>query len=350
MNLTREHFRAMIFYDFKSHLTPKQCEERLRNAFGEEAPSKATIYNWYNEYKRDRYFLSDEFREGRPRTAVTDENIAAVRAMLEEDRRTSYECIRATLGIGMSQIQTILHQYLDVRKLCCRWIPHKLTSDQKVQRVEWCRETLEKFNGGTSNLVWNIVTGDESWIYCYEPEKKSQSAQWVFRTEPNPTKIRRIRSAGKKMIASFFSKTGHIATIALEDKRTVTANWYTNVCLPQIFEKVREKRPNGKIILHHDNASSHTARTTIEYLETLKVSTMKPPPYSPDLAPCDFFLFPKIKDKMRGITFSSSDEAVEQYKNLVSEVSLEEWHHCFKEWFHRMQKCINIKGEYFEKQ
>lgn len=77
---------------------------------------------------------------------------------------------------------------------------------------------------------------------------------------------------------------------------------------------------------------------------------MKPPPYSPDLAPCDFFLFPKIKDKMRGITFLSSDEAVEYYKNLVSTVSQEEWHHCFKVWFHRMKKCIDVKGEYFEKQ
>jgi hypothetical protein len=70
----------MIFYDFKLSLTPKQCEDRLRNAFCEKAPSKATIYNWYSEFKRDRFFLRDEFRERGPRTAVADENIAAVRA------------------------------------------------------------------------------------------------------------------------------------------------------------------------------------------------------------------------------------------------------------------------------
>jgi hypothetical protein len=85
--------------------------------------------------------------------------------VLEEDRRTFYEFIRATLGIGMSQIQNILLEQLDVRKFCCRWIPHKLTLHQKEQRIEWRRKTLKKFQSGTSNLVWNIVTGDESWIY-----------------------------------------------------------------------------------------------------------------------------------------------------------------------------------------
>jgi histone-lysine N-methyltransferase SETMAR len=129
MNLTREHFRVMIFYDFKLSLTPKQCEDRL-------APSKATIYNWYREFKKGRVFLRDEFGEGGPRTAVADENIAAVRAMLEEVRRTSYEFIRATLIIGMSQIQNILHQQLDVKNFCYRWIPHKVTPDEKEQRIE----------------------------------------------------------------------------------------------------------------------------------------------------------------------------------------------------------------------
>lgn len=162
MNLTREHFRAMIFYDFKSSLTPKQCGDRLRNAFGEEAPSNATIYNWYSEFKRDRFFLGDEFREGRPRTAVTDENIAAVRAMLEEDRRISYEFIRATLSIGMSQIQNILHQQLDVRKLYCdgfhiNGLPIKKNNVLNDAEKLWKNSKAALQNWfGISSLVMNL--------------------------------------------------------------------------------------------------------------------------------------------------------------------------------------------------
>jgi len=74
------------------------------------------------------------------------------------------------------------------------------------------------------------------------------------------------------------------------------------------------------------------------------------PPYSPDLAPNDFFLFPHIKKKMRGQRFSCPEDAVEAFKNHVLEVSQSEWKKCFDNWFERMQKCINQAGEYFEKQ
>src|SRR5436190_13198683 len=109
MNLSREHFRAMIFYDFKKSLTPLQCFGSLNSVFGDEAPSQRTIYEWYADFKRGRVELCDESREGRPATAVTPENIDAVRNLLQEDHRTIYREIKAHLGIGMTQIKTIIH-------------------------------------------------------------------------------------------------------------------------------------------------------------------------------------------------------------------------------------------------
>ena len=73
-------------------------------------------------------------------------------------------------------------------------------------------------------------------------------------------------------------------------------------------------------------------------------------PYSPDLSPNDFFLFPFVKNKMRGQRFSTPEEAVEAFKAHVLEIPASEWKRCFKNWFERMQKCVNLKGEYFEKQ
>ena len=74
------------------------------------------------------------------------------------------------------------------------------------------------------------------------------------------------------------------------------------------------------------------------------------PPYSPDLAPNDFFLFPTIKNKLRGQRFTSTEEAVNVFKNNVLRVLPLEWKNCFDKWFERMQKCIDLKGKYFEKQ
>ncbi|GBP48952.1 Mariner Mos1 transposase [Eumeta japonica] len=77
----------------------------------------------------------------------------------------------------MSQVYKSLHGHLEVRKLCIRWIPHNLTEAQKLRRVNWCCEMMLRFAGGYSNSVYDVVTGDESWIYCYDPETKRRFAQ-----------------------------------------------------------------------------------------------------------------------------------------------------------------------------
>lgn len=350
MEFSRRDFRVMIWYDWKSKLSAQECHNRVRSAVGERAPDVSTVRNWYREFQRGRTSLDDEFRGGRPTTAVTPENIDAIREMIAENSRITYNDIRASIGIGMTQIHKILHEHLGVAKRCARWIPHNLKEEEKQERVNWCLKMIKKFNQGQSKAVYDIITGDETWIYCYEPESKRQSAQWIFPDEALPTKVKRTRSAGKQMVASFFGRTGHVATVALPLKSTVNAEWYTTICLPEVFRKVREKRPEGNILLHHDNARPHIANRTTEYLAKLRVELLGAPTYSPDLSPCDFFLFPTIKDRMRGLRFDSAEAAVEAYEQLVSEVPPERWSQCFQDWFRRMQKCIDCHGEYFEKQ
>ncbi|KAG7308967.1 hypothetical protein JYU34_004823 [Plutella xylostella] len=350
MELTREHFRAKIFHNFRRGLSQEQCLAELVSIYKLEAPSKTTIYRWYSEFRRGRSSLTTVPSTGRPKTAVTQDNIDAVRQLIKEDRHVTYEQIRASLSIGMTAIQTILHEKLGVKKLVSRWVPHRLTEEQKSARVNWCRSALQRFNGGSSNAVYNIVSGDESWIYSYEPERKHQSAVWVFEGEVKPTKVIRSRSVSKKMVASFVSKTGHVATIPLQEQRTVTADWYTTVCLPEVVRELRKTNPNRRIILHHDNASSHTARKTRTFLNMENVELMDHPPYSPDLSPNDYFTFPRIKDMLRGQRFSGPEEAVEAYKSAVLTVSTSDWNYCFNDWFNRMKKCIECHGDYFEKQ
>lgn len=350
MELTREHFRAIIFHNFRRGLSRQECIDELKSLYGDEAPSYSTVKNWFNEFNRGRRSLNDEFRGGRPKSAVVPENIDAVRELIVQDRHVTYREIEASLGISTTSIHSILHEHLAVKKVCCRWIPHNLTIAQKKARVDWCKEMLKKFDRGASKDVYKIVTGDESWIYAYEPETKQQSTVWVFEDEPNPTKVVRARSTSKQMVACFFGKTGHVATVPLEQRRTVNSEWYTTICLPEVFGEIRKANKRRRIIVHHDNASSHTSAQTSAFLTGQNVELMSHPPYSPDLAPNDFFLFPHIKKKMRGERFSSPEDAVEAFKNHVLEVSQSEWKKCFDNWFERMQKCINQAGEYFEKQ
>ncbi|XP_025154440.1 histone-lysine N-methyltransferase SETMAR-like [Harpegnathos saltator] len=308
MELSREHFRAIIFYNFRRGLSQQQCIDELNSTFGDEAPSKTTIYRWYTEFNRGRSSLSDEFREGRPKSVVVPENIDAVREVILQDRHVTYREIEASLGISGTSIHSILHEHLAVKK------------------------------------------SDESWIYAYEPESKQQSTVWVFQDEPNLTKIVRARSTSKQMVACFFGKAGHVATVPLVQCQTANSEWYTTICLSEVFGKIRETNRRRCIILHQDNASSHISAQTRDFLRTEKVELIGHPPYSPDLAPNDFFLFPQIKNKLRGQRFSTPEEAVDAFKMHVLEVPQSEWKKCFENWFKRMQKCIDLHGEYFEKQ
>ena len=180
MELTRRDIRAMIYYDYKSAFTADQSHERLAQALGDSAPSVATVKNWFAEFRRGRQSLDDEPREGRPADVVTREAIDIVREIIITDPRATYVRIQLAVGLSPPQVSTILHENLHVTKRTARWIPHHLTQEQKAARVEWCQFMLKKFNGESSRLTETIATGDESWIYQYDPLTKQQSQVWMF--------------------------------------------------------------------------------------------------------------------------------------------------------------------------
>lgn len=208
MELTRENFRSMIYYDFHCGLSQQQRIARLFSAFGNEAPSKSTVHRWFAEFNLGRSSLSHASGAGRPKTAITQENVDAVQKLIEEDRHVTYREIQTSLGIGMSQIRKILHEELWVIKLISRWVPHNLNEEQKAARVTWCQKNLERFNQGLSNAVYNIVSGDETWIYSYEPDSKTQSTVWSFVNKLKPAKIICFRSVAQNTIALFVVKSG----------------------------------------------------------------------------------------------------------------------------------------------
>ena len=119
----------------------------------------------------------------------------------------------------------------------------------------------------------------------------------------------------------FFCKTGHVATVSLEHRRTVNSEWYTTICLPKV--RTREER----IILYHGNASCHTSAQTSALLIGQNVELMG---HSNKLN--KFSLFPQIKKKLRAELFSSPEDGV--FKNHVLEVSKLKWKNKHKWWSH----------------
>ena len=182
------------------------------------------------------------------------------------------------MGISSGSVSNILHNSLGLSKVSTSWVPHMLTGEQKWNRVQWCRSMLERIDRGKSNAVWEIVSGDETWVYCFDPETKQQSQQWIPVGQRPPQKFVRSRTVAKQTIAVLVSPAGHVATIPLVTQRTVTSAWYLEECLPRVLAAVAERHHRTRhcgLLLHHVNAAAHRAAATQEFLQVKKNPTIR---------------------------------------------------------------------------
>ena len=202
-----------------------------------------------------------------------------------------------------------------MRKICAKFFPRVLREDQKERRCHDSREMVELINSDSAVLN-ALVTCDESWIYCYDPETKTQSSQWKHAGSPRPKKARQSKSSHKPlMIAFFFDSTGMIYMHWVPTGQTVNKEYYVEV-LRDFRKRFLGKRPalfkSGQWHFYQDNTPVNNFILVTDYLTKLGIKTVIPPPYSPDLAPCDFWLFPKLS----GCRY----EPIEEMKEAVTKV------------------------------
>ena len=113
----------------------------------------------------------------------------------------------------------------------------------------------------------------------------------------------------------FFDSTGMTYMRLIPTGQTVNKEYYVEV-LREFRKRFRRKRPalfkSGQWHFHQDNAPGHNSIFVTDYLTKMGIMTVPYPPYSPDLAPCDFWLFPKLKEKFRDCRY----ETIEGWKRL----------------------------------
>ncbi|UYV77487.1 hypothetical protein LAZ67_15001238 [Cordylochernes scorpioides] len=156
---------------------------------------------WFNVFE-GRQNVHDDERSGSPVTATDNAAVAAIRNVVEADRRVTIDeiIIRLSPGIEIrrSSIGTIMSDVLNSLKVCARWVPRLLLENHKQQRMEAARAFLEMHQRDGDQLFSRIVTGDESWVHHSTPETKRQSMVWKKPEESAP-KRRRSQSLQAKL-------------------------------------------------------------------------------------------------------------------------------------------------------
>lgn len=351
MNIAKIEHRAVIKFLTKEGNTPSQIRERMMCVFGSSCPSEFTIKFWSKQFKLGRESLEDDARSGRPVSAVTNENVAKVKKIILEDRRVKQWEIARDVGISKERVNEIIHVHLNMSKVSARWVPRMLTAFDKDRRVKCCEEFLEMSRGNEEEIVSKMVTCDETWIRQWDPESKQESLQWKFKDEKPPRKFKVRPSAGKLMATVFWDTEGILLIDYLPKKRTMNAEYYSSL-LHQLRDAIKEKR-RGKlskgILILHDNAPVHTARTTMLTMKELGFDAVNHPPYSPDLAPCDYFLFRHLKKDLRGRRFLTDDEMKAAVSDFFDEKPKDFFFHGLMSIFDKCNKCISLAGDYIEK-
>lgn len=350
--MEKTEIRAVIKYFVKKNMTPSQMKEDFDNTLGESAPSYSMIKKWAALFKHGRDSVEDDPRSGRPSTSTTSENIDKIHKMVLEDRRLKVREISDTIGISTERVFHILTDELGLKKISARWVPRLLTEEQKCNRVEISRENLALFRRNTSDFLRRFITTDETWIHHYIPETKEQSKQWKHSGSPPPKKAKTCVSAGKVMASVFWDYKGIIFIDYLPKGQTVTGQYYANL-LDKLAEKIREKRPGlakKKILFHQDNAPAHKSVVAMAKLHELRFEVLNHPPYSPDLAPSDYYLFPNLKKHLAGRKFSTNEEVIAETERFFEELGESAYKKGIEALEHRWNKCIEIRGEYVEKE
>ena len=131
----------------------------------------------------------------------------------------------------------------------------------------------------------------------------------------------------------------------------VNGKFYCDV-LRQFRENIWRKRPDkwhyNFWALHRDNAPVDALLTVQRFLASTKMTVILHTPYLQVPATCDFFLFVKMKLKLKGRCYDSTEQIHIKFQNVMKKLTQNDFQKCFQSWKSRWKRCISAKGDYLK--
>ena len=330
---------------------PTEIHADLQKVYGNGALKYATICKWVRRFNDGRKSVENDPWVGRPVSILTEKNIATVKMLIEEDAHYTVQETEELSGIHSPCVLKILREQLGLRKICTRWVPHLLTDEQKQSRVRLASQVIEKYDKCDPRRLEEIVTGDETCIYHFQPDSKAKNKVWVSSEGDRPVIARRCKRSNRMLYAIFFDSKGPVLQIPVPKGSSVTGKFYRESVLTQLVDFYQKRRPrtgiHGIKLLHY-NAPAHKSCTVQEYLKESGFDVLDHPPYSSDLSPCDFWLFPRLKEMLAGHRFESCCGIGRAVYQCLQHIPKEDYRAAYQIWVDRCKMCVEADKAYFE--
>ena len=177
-----DNFKFYTLTRSKLGISAASCHAELTEVYGVAAPSRSTIFRWYNEFREDesQAGASAGPSAGRPRTTRTPEMLRAVQQMVEVDCKITVRELAEHLTLGKSTVHEILVQDLQMRNVSSVWVPRVLSEDNKRTRVN-CAKHIRRlfFREGMESFCNKLAVQDETWVYFEARPTKQQNRCWL---------------------------------------------------------------------------------------------------------------------------------------------------------------------------
>ncbi|UYV69114.1 hypothetical protein LAZ67_6002483 [Cordylochernes scorpioides] len=212
----------------------------------------------------------------------------------------------------------------DMIRTSSKFVPRILTEERKEVRMDVCKNMVEMTRTDPEWMQKKSLSGMRHGCISMTRKPNVNPANGLKEENRNPKRQDLQNPKSRHCLLYFFYINGLVHHEFIPFGRTINQEVYLGI-MRRLREVVRLKRPerwqNNDWILHVDNARPHTAHVVLQFLAKHSTIQIPHPPYSPDLAPNDFFLYPKLKMKLKGSKFDNVDMIQAESKATLRNLS-----------------------------
>lgn len=321
----------------------KAIEKELHVQFGKHALKRSTIYKYMNEA---RFAAPEPNEHGKPGRPIDTQLLRKIERTIKLWPYASVRMLAQLTNTPPVTVHRYLTQYLCYVYKFTKWIPHFLSSPQLRQREVESKSLFLVLKKSQHNGWHDIVTGDQSWFTLqYGPR-----GAWVAREDQAPSFAKTTIESKKIMLTIIWGVYDFYIVDFMPEGRRFNTDYLIKAILEPLSKKRNEiwnRSSKRKIWLHLDNCRVHNSNRALNSYRFFGFKRTPHPPYSPDIAPSDFFLFGYIKTKLRGHFFEDIESLKEKIVEILKGISLEKRKDVFNEWMERCYWIAMHQGHYY---